>query len=66
LVPLGYARGERFDHDPAVRFSALPRLEAALHLATAAPDMRPFIRTALEREQNKIRGAVRDARRLVT
>lgn len=66
LVPLGYARGERFDHDPAVRYSALPRLEAALHLATAAAELTPFIRTALDREQNKIRAGIREARRLVT
>ena len=66
LVPLGHARGDRFDHDPAVRYSTLPRLEAALHLADAAAEMKPFIRTALDREQNKIRAALREARRLVT
>jgi hypothetical protein len=66
LVPLGYARGERFDHDPAVRYSAVPRLEAALHVASVPEEMKPFVRNALAREQNKIRGAIREARRLVT
>ena len=35
LVPLNYARGERFDHDPALKFGAVPRLEAAASLASA-------------------------------
>lgn len=65
LVPLGYARGERFEHDPAVRFSAVPRLEAALHVATAPPAMRPLVQAALVRERNKVRAAVRDALQLV-
>lgn len=66
IVPLGYARGERFDHDPAVRYSAVPRLEAALHLKEAADEMKPFIRTALQREQNKILSAIDDARQCIT
>ena len=66
LVPLGYARGERFDHDPAIKFSAVPRLEAALHLAEASEAMKPFVLTALVRERNKIAAAVREALRLVT
>lgn len=63
LVPLGYARGERFDHDPAVKLPALPRLEAAALLPEAPPAMKPFVRTALVREVNKVRAAVRGARR---
>ena len=38
LVPLNYARGERFDHDAAVKFPAVPRLESsrpARHTAAA-------------------------------
>ncbi len=66
LVPLGFARGERFDHDPAVRFSALPRLEAALHVAKAPEPMRSFLKTALMRETNKIRSSIRQALALVT
>ena len=62
LVPINYARGERFDHDPAVKFGAVPRLEAAASIANAAPELRPFIRTALVRERNKIRAMLRALR----
>lgn len=66
LVPLGFARGERFDHDPAVRFSTLPRLEGALHVAEAPEPTRSFLTTALVREVNKVRAAIRQALALVT
>ena len=65
LVPINYARGERFDHDPAVKFGAVPRLEAAASIANAAPELRPFVRTALVRERNKIRAMLRSLRREV-
>jgi N-acetylated-alpha-linked acidic dipeptidase len=63
LVPLAYARGERFDHDPAVKFGAVPRLEAAAQIGSATADMKRFIRTGLVRERNKIRAILRSARR---
>ncbi len=63
LVPLNYSRGERFDHDPAVKPGVVPRLESALQLATAPPDVRPFIQTGLVRERNKLRAMIRAARR---
>jgi hypothetical protein len=63
IVPLNYARGERFDHDPALKFGAVPRLEAAAALATAPADLQPFIRVGLVREANKVRAALRAARR---
>ena len=63
LVPLNYARGERFDHDPALKFGPVPRLEAAASLATAPPALRPFIAVGLVRELNKVRATVRAARR---
>lgn len=66
IVPLGFSRGERFDHDPAVRYSALPRFEAALHLASVDEPTRSFVRTALVRECNKVQARVRDALALVT
>ncbi len=66
LVPLGFARGERFDHDPAVMFSTLPRLEGALHVAEAPEPTRSFLTTALVREVNKVRAAIRQALALVT
>jgi N-acetylated-alpha-linked acidic dipeptidase len=65
LVPLNYARGERFDHDPAIKLPAVPRLEAAALVADAAPAIRPFIRTALVRERNKVRAMLRQALREV-
>ena len=54
LVPLNYARGERFDHDPALKFGAVPRLEAAMSLASASAELRPFMCVGLTREANKI------------
>lgn len=66
LVPLNYARGERFDHDPAIKLPAVPRLEAAALLAGAPAAMKPFVRTALVRERNKIRAIIRDAHRELT
>ncbi len=63
LVPLNYARGERFDHDPALKFGAVPRLEAAASLRSAPADLRPFIKVGLGREANKVRAIIRAARR---
>jgi hypothetical protein len=63
LVPLNYARGERFDHDPAIKFGSVPRLEAATRVATAPPELKPFIVTGLIRERNKVRAMLRAARR---
>jgi hypothetical protein len=63
LVPINYARGERFDHDPALKFGAVPRLEAAASLASAPAHLRPFIKVGLVREANKVRASVRAARR---
>jgi hypothetical protein len=65
LVPINYARGERFDHDPAVKFGPVPRLEAAATIGNAAPELRAFIRTGLVRERNKIRALLRSLRREV-
>src|SRR5262245_23986826 len=66
LVPLNYARGERFDHDPALKFGTVPRLEAALGLATASSEIKPFLKVGLAREANKVRAILRDARRELT
>ncbi len=63
LVPLNYARGERFDHDPAVKLPVVPRLEIAARLADAPPDRKPFLKTALVRERNKVRAMIRAAMR---
>ena len=63
LVPLNYARGERFDHDPALKFGAVPRLEAAASLSSAPADLKPFLKVGLVREANKVRAVIRAARR---
>jgi N-acetylated-alpha-linked acidic dipeptidase len=65
LVPLSYARGERFDHDPATKFGPVPRLEAAATIAAAPPEMRPFLRVGLIRERNKLRAMVRGLRSIL-
>jgi len=62
-VPLNYARGERFDHDPATKFGAVPRLEAAATLSSTPRAMKPFVTVGLVRERNKVRAAIRSARR---
>lgn len=63
LVSVNYARGERFDHDPATKFGAVPRLEGAMALGSASAEMKPFLRVGLVRERNKVRAAIRAARR---
>ena len=63
LVPLGYARGERFDHDPALKLPPVARLEAAARLSEIAPALRPFALADLRRERNKVRAMIRAARR---
>ncbi|OLD12091.1 MAG: hypothetical protein AUJ01_16645 [Acidobacteria bacterium 13_1_40CM_3_65_5] len=62
-MPLNYARGERFDHDPALKFGAVPRLEAATTIASTRPELKPFVKVELVRESNKVRAILRDARR---
>jgi hypothetical protein len=66
LVPLNYARGDRFDHDPALKFGVVPKLEAAAGVASAPAGMKPFIKVALVREANKVKATVRAARRELT
>jgi hypothetical protein len=63
LVPLNYARGERFDHDPALKFGAVPRLEAAVNLPSLPAELKRFAKVGLTREMNKVRAAIRAIRR---
>jgi len=63
LVPLNYAKGERFDHDPALKFGIVPRLEGAASLPQAPAEMKPFARVGLQREINKVRSMLRAVRR---
>jgi len=60
------AKGARFDHDPALRFGAVPRLEAAASVASAPAELQPFIAVGLRREMNKVRAALRVVRRELT
>ena len=62
-MPLNYAKGERFDHDPALKFGTLPRLEAAASLPQAPAEMKPFVKVGLQREMNKVRATLRAVRR---
>ena len=63
LVPLNYARGERFDHDPALKFGVLPRLEGAASLAAAPMELKPFLKVGLVREMNKVHATLRAVQR---
>jgi N-acetylated-alpha-linked acidic dipeptidase len=66
LVPLNFARGERFDHDPAIKFGVVPRLENATRIAAAPDEERRLLATGLIRERNKARAMLREARRALT
>ena len=62
-MPLNDARGERFDHDPALKFGAVPLiLQAATALQSAAPELKPFLKVGLVRESNKVRAILRAVR----
>lgn len=63
LVSTNYAKGERFDHDPALKLGPVPRLEAAAGIAAAPVELKPFIKVGLTREINKVRAVVRAVRR---
>ena len=63
LVPLNYAVGERFDHDPALKLGPVPKLEAATSLAAAAPELQRFMQVGLIRELNKVRATLRAVHR---
>lgn len=65
LVPVNYAAGERFDHDPALPLGPVPRLAAAARLQTVSDDQRRFLQAGLTREINKVANALYEARRLI-
>jgi N-acetylated-alpha-linked acidic dipeptidase len=66
LVPVNYARGERFDHDPAVSLPIVPKLDRAPQLASLTGDRTLYrsLQTELIRERNKIVDQL-DAARLI-
>ena len=63
LVPLNYSKGERFDHDPALKLGVVPRLEPAASLPHAPAAMKPFAKVGLQREMNKVRATLRAVQR---
>jgi len=67
LVPVNYTRTGRFRHDPAVNIPALPDLEPVLRLGglEAGSDADRVTRIHLTRGQNRLLGALRDARRIL-
>ncbi|MEE8586882.1 MAG: hypothetical protein V3T83_18735, partial [Acidobacteriota bacterium] len=56
LVPVNYARGERFDHDPAQSLGIIPKLEQLGQLARLAKgsDEWRFQEAELIRQRNKV------------
>jgi hypothetical protein len=68
LVPIGYAEGGSFDHDPALPRPPIPRLARANELAASArnqPDLLPFLQTELKRAANHVANAFYEAARAV-
>lgn len=65
LVPLNYAAGERFDHDPALPLGTLPRLSGIDRLRSVPADQKRFLQAGLTREINKVANALHEAWRLV-
>ncbi len=68
LVPLGYAEGGPFEHDPALPRTPIPRL-ARIHeldaVERARPELVPFLRTELKRQANHVAHALHEAARAV-
>ncbi len=68
LVPLGYAEGGRFDHDPALPRLPIPRL-ARIHDVAAVkesdPPVLPFLQNEIRRSVNHVANALFEATRTV-
>ena len=67
LVSINYSRSGRFRHDPAVNVPALPDLEPALKFASLPVGSEAYRITQihLTRGQNRVIGALREARRIL-
>jgi hypothetical protein len=68
LVPLGYAEGERFEHDPALPRAVIPRLAGIRSLAGSAaedPDGLRFLQTGLRRRVNQVANRLYEAAQIV-
>ncbi len=65
LVPLDYAAGERFEHDPALPLEPVPRLAGAARVKSAPPEQRGFLLAGINRQINYVANALHEAWRLV-
>ncbi len=63
LVPINHTLQPRFGHDPASAMPALPGLDIAHRWATLPEDLQGFALTQIRRGENKLLGALRQARR---
>lgn len=66
LVPIGYAEGGPFDHDPALPRTPIPRLARVAELpglAEAGSDMLPFLVNEVRREANHVANGFHEAAR---
>jgi len=57
LVHLGYAEGERYEHDPALPLVPIPKLARIRELAAMEeddPERVPFLKTEIQRQINKV------------
>jgi hypothetical protein len=63
LVPLNYAAGERFDHDPAESLGVIPKLRDIAKLPTLTPgsDARRMLQTELVRQRNMVANGIYEA-----
>ncbi|MBI4520232.1 MAG: M28 family peptidase, partial [Gemmatimonadetes bacterium] len=64
LVPINYAEGERFDHDPALPRATVPKLAGVPRLREVRdtrPHELPFLQAGLIREANKVANALYEA-----
>ncbi|WP_419950933.1 M28 family peptidase [Candidatus Palauibacter sp.] len=68
LVPIGYAEGGPFEHDPALPRTPIPRLARVgelAGLAEAGSEMLPFLQNELRREANHVANGFSEAARAV-
>ena len=66
LVPLNYAAGERFAHDPALPLGTIPRLAGITRLKDCPAETRPFLVAGIQREINQVANALYEAARLLS
>ena len=68
LVPLNYAKGPRFQHDPALPLGVVPRLDDVAKLkpyAAQQPERLPFLQAGIGRSLNAVASTLYEAGELV-